>query len=219
MTEPWPVRRWTGSPSREAGEDALRADGAHVWAVELTAGDPKSRRASARAALTSILGAYACAEPTELRIAAAPCVHCGKPHGKPFLDDPAATWLRFNLSHTGELALVAVAHGREVGVDVEEIRGGRRIEGIAERRFTPAEASELRRLSGDERVAAFHRLWTRKEAYVKATGAGLVGGLGSFDALALEPPGGAAGWTFADLDAGPGMAAALALAPSLRGQD
>jgi 4'-phosphopantetheinyl transferase len=200
-------------PAAWPGEvPALKPGAAHVWSVAV--GARPGERERARAALSEVLAAYAEADPGEIRIERAACVHCGEPHGKPFLAAPAGHDLRFNLSHSGELALIAVARGREVGVDVEATRPAERAQRIADRTFTEAEAAELRSLAGPEREAAFFRLWARKEAYLKATARGFKGGLDSFDALGLEPlDGSAAGWEFADVEAGPGYAAALALAP------
>ena len=171
------------------------------------------RWSRARSGLRRVLAAYAQTEPDAITIEPAACVHCGEPHGKPYLADPPLDSLRFNLSHSGDLAVVAVARDREVGVDVEAARSGRRMEGIAARWFNATEAETLRGLGEAESEAMFYRLWARKEAYLKATAEGIAGSLASFDALRLEPPGGAGGWEFADLDVGSGYAGALALAP------
>jgi 4'-phosphopantetheinyl transferase len=172
--------------------------------------DDRRRWTRARGALRSILAAHAHAEPESIRIEPAACVKCGEPHGKPYLAEPETDGpLRFNISHSGELALVAVARGREVGVDVEALHDRRSVEGIAERWFTDAEVAELSELGEAERLAAFYRLWARKEAYLKATAEGIMAERGSFDARDPTFP----GWEFADLDAGPGYAAALAVAP------
>jgi 4'-phosphopantetheinyl transferase len=164
-------------------------------------------REDARRALREALAARLSTEPEAIRIECAPCVHCGEPHGKPYLAEPAGHDLRFNLSHTRGLAVIALAPGREVGVDVEAVRPGRRAQAIADRWFTDAEADAIR--SAEDPDAVFFRLWARKEAYLKATAEGFRGGLGSFEALTPELP----GWEFHDVDAGPGYAAALALAP------
>jgi 4'-phosphopantetheinyl transferase len=155
--------------------------------------------------LREVLASCGAGDPAELRIGRAP-------NGKPRLEQPGGGDLRFSLSHSGDLVAVAVAHGREVGVDIQETRPVGGLEAIADRRFTAAEAAELRRLGGDERLALFHRLWVRKEAYLKATGAGLRGSLASIDALAPELPG---GWELTDLDVPEGYAGALALAPKI----
>jgi 4'-phosphopantetheinyl transferase len=112
--------------------------------------------------------------------------------------------LRFNLSHTAGVALVAATAGAEVGVDVEAVRDNVDLEGVARRAFHPDEVAELLALEGDARRAAFFRLWARKEAVMKADGRG----------LSLDPAGFALpldGVTVADLDAGPAHAAAVAV--------
>lgn len=171
------------------------------------------RWSRARSGLRRVVAAYAGVEPEALSIEPAACVHCGELHGKPYLADPPLDWLRFNLSHSGDLAAVAVAHGREVGVDVEATRAGRRMEGIAGRWFNDDEAARLEGLEGPEQEELFYRLWSRKEAYLKATAEGIAGSLAAFDGLRLEPPDGAAGWEFADLEVPAGYAGALAVAP------
>jgi 4'-phosphopantetheinyl transferase len=94
------------------------------------------------------------------------------------------------------------------------MRPGRRAEGIANRWFTAEEADHVAGLDEAQAEAAFYRLWARKEAYLKATAEGMTAGLASFDALLLRPASGAApGWEFADVDAGAGYAAAVAIAP------
>ena len=187
-------------PSPWAGEP-VALDPVHVWSA------PVDGREAARRALAEMLAAHASVPVEQIRTEPAPCVHCGERHGKPYLAAPAGTDLRFNLSHTDGLALVALARGREVGVDVEAMRPGRRAQAIADRRFTPAEAAAVR--SAGDQDSLFFRLWARKEAYLKATAQGYAGGLDSIDALAPPPP----GWELHDVDAGPGYAAALALAP------
>jgi 4'-phosphopantetheinyl transferase len=144
------------------------------------------------------------------------------PHGKPRLDGGDSA-VRFNLSHSADLALIAIARGAEVGVDVEQIRPRRDLGGVARRVFTEAEREAVA-VGGD---AAFYRHWVAKEAFVKATGRGITS-LRSFEVL-LEAPGGArfnhvasdveeAGrWTLAPLDAGPEFAAAAVVeAPQAR---
>src|SRR5262245_39260742 len=81
--------------------------------------------------------------------------------------------LQFNVSHSGELALVALTVGRAVGVDVEWIRHDLDVEAIAERYFSARENAALATLAADARRDAFYACWTRKEAYIKAVGDGL----------------------------------------------
>jgi 4'-phosphopantetheinyl transferase len=163
-----------------------------------------AERADPHAYLREVLAGWTGGDPGELRIERAP-------NGKPRLEQPGDGGRRFSLSYSGGLVAVAVAHGREVGVDVQETRPVRRLQAIADRRFTPVEAAALRRLDGDERLALFHRLWVRKEAYLKATGEGLGGSLASLDALALDLP---EGWELTDLDVPEGYAGAVAVAPA-----
>lgn len=94
----------------------------------------------------------------------------GKPH---LAHPPGAPGLFFNLSHSGELALCALAQARDVGVDLEQIRPLKSWPQIAERYFSPGENEALGALSRDRAVEAFFRGWTRKEAYSKALGQGV----------------------------------------------
>lgn len=94
-------------------------------------------------------------------------------YGRPEIADRGLSWLRFNLTHTDGLAICAVARGVDVGVDVEGVdRAGQTVE-IAERFFAPAEVAALLALPAERRRARFFELWTLKEAYIKARGAGL----------------------------------------------
>jgi 4'-phosphopantetheinyl transferase len=95
------------------------------------------------------------------------------PYGKPSLDsEPSNTALRFNLSHSHELALIAVALNIEVGVDVEFTRDLNDIEQLARRFFTPDEYETVRAQKPPERDVFFFHGWTRKEALMKAEGRG-----------------------------------------------
>ncbi len=109
------------------------------------------------------------------------------PRGKPALGAGHGDCaLRFNISHSGALAVFAFARGREVGVDVEELRKVPDVEGMAARYFSPREAADLMRLPEDRRDAAFLACWTRKEAFIKALGEGLHYPLKSFE-VSIEP--------------------------------
>lgn len=100
------------------------------------------------------------------------------PNGKPELD-PACS-LRFNLSHSGDITVFAFARDLDIGVDVEKIRTLDDIEAIVERFFCPEEAQEVLACSDADRPLVFHTCWTRKEAFIKATGDGLSTALDSF---------------------------------------
>jgi 4'-phosphopantetheinyl transferase len=96
------------------------------------------------------------------------------PQGKPALSHRGtANPIRFNLSHSHGLAVLAVTREREVGVDVEKIQPERAGEAIAKRYFSVEEVEELRALPTDQQAEGFFLCWTRKEAYVKALGEGL----------------------------------------------
>jgi 4'-phosphopantetheinyl transferase len=123
--------------------------------------------------------------------------------GKPAL---SAGSLRFNASHSGEMALYAFVNDCDVGIDVEFIKGDFETEAIAERFFSTSEIEALRVLPVTEKPAGFFRCWTRKEAYIKAIGSGLSHPLDQFD-VTVEIP----GWSIIDLDVRSGYAAALAL--------
>ena len=88
--------------------------------------------------------------------------------------------VQFNLSHAGERALLAVAIGRELGVDIEEERCVD-VLGIARRYFSPSEYLALVSLPEERRVGAFYRCWTRKESFLKARGEGLAFPLSGFE--------------------------------------
>jgi 4'-phosphopantetheinyl transferase len=104
-------------------------------------------------------------------------------HGKPALGETPGSDLRFNVSHTGGLAAIALARGRDVGVDVELHRPRRRLDLLARATLTPAEHARFARLPEPARLAAFLDSWSAKESYSKLLGRGL--GL-SFDELELD---------------------------------
>jgi 4'-phosphopantetheinyl transferase len=122
----------------------------------------------ARGSLRLILAQYLNKTPDRIRFRYGP-------NGKPGLEanDIGPRW-DFNLSHSSEVGLLVVTHGRRVGVDVEKIMPSS-VDGlgIAERFFTPAEASLIRSFPADSRGDVFFRLWTRKEALLKGCGVGL----------------------------------------------
>ena len=180
----------------------MNASEVHVWRVRLgdvhglppTAGEtaraahfrfPQHRDQYLRshAALRAILRGYT-ESPLDFAIAEG---------GKPFL--PGAPHLKFNLSHSHEMALVGVALHTEVGVDVEHIRPLSDYAAMAERFFPASEAADVL----DERD--FFRRWTRIEAVLKARGVGL-------NDLGTEHTG---LWTVEEIDAGPDYFAAVAL--------
>jgi 4'-phosphopantetheinyl transferase len=102
---------------------------------------------------------------------------CHDADGKPYVDGGPP----FSLSDSGDLALIAVGNDVPIGVDIEQIRADRPVEGFAQRFFSPYEREALRPLSGEELVEAFYWCWTAKEAYLRALGVGLRRSLDSFD--------------------------------------
>lgn len=116
--------------------------------------------------LRLILSHYIGEEPGQLRFEYSQ-------HGKPFLSRGNADQLRFNLSHSHDLALLAITLDCEIGVDIERIRADIAIKEIAEIFFSPREFSSLRSLPAYLQPEAFFNCWTRKEAYLKARGEGI----------------------------------------------
>lgn len=171
-----------------------------------------------RATLRSLAAAYLGTTPLDLSFRYSK-------YGKPMLDGPFDSRfndLRFNVSHTEGLALIAFVRTHEIGIDVEKIRPQPDVRKLAERFFSLHEREALEKLSGDELQTAFFRCWTRKEAYVKARGEGLSLPLHQFDVsvaahesqalLATRPdPSEASRWILRDLPTTPGYAAALAV--------
>ncbi|MFI9552546.1 4'-phosphopantetheinyl transferase family protein [Nonomuraea endophytica] len=141
----------------------------------------------------------------------------GRPCLAPVADGPdrpgSGQGLDFNLSHSGEWALIAVApEGRRVGVDVERISPGADILELAARMYQPEEIERVRAAGAPE----FFRLWTAKEAYIKATGVGLAGLRDTRVTPAREGSAALVGsrsldgeWPVRWLDVAPGYAAAV----------
>jgi 4'-phosphopantetheinyl transferase len=187
----------TGSERRPAvpGPDEV-----HVWPVRLDAGEAAHREASrllsgdellragrfrfehdrrrfavCRAALRTILGGYLGVAPSALHLQV-------EASGKPRLDpDRHEANLSFNVSHAGERALVAVAAGPAVGVDIEPVQPRVGLDDIVARNFAPAERQALSRAAPAEWLSLFYRFWTLKEAYLKACGVGMSGALDEID--------------------------------------
>lgn len=213
-------------------------EGVHVWCAPLNPPDDVVRRyrellapdewaradrfrfdqhrrqfTVARGVLRTLLGRYLEVDPRRVEF------RYGS-HGKPELGGAlAGSDLRFNVSHSGELALYAVSRGRELGVDIELVHPMDDGMEIAERFFSAAENVVFRSLAASAREEAFFNCWTRKEAYIKAVGEGLSFPLHAFDVslapgeparlLGARDPEQAARWTLRELDPAPGYKAAL----------
>ncbi len=229
---------WNAPPQESfASLRAKLGAGVHVWKIDLARGDAgliredlndaERRKADAfvferdrrsyivsHAAKRRILGGYLGRDPRELSF------RTGE-YDKPYLDDGA---LSFNLSHSAELALLAVA-AQELGVDVERERDfgdPNSMTDIARMQFAPGEFDTWKALPDALRVRGFFLAWSRKEAFIKAIGLGLNQPLDEFE-VELHPEREARfvrfakpefredEWTLLDLDPAPGYAGALAL--------
>ncbi|HET9588162.1 MAG TPA: 4'-phosphopantetheinyl transferase superfamily protein [Anaerolineales bacterium] len=172
----------------------------------------RDRYIAAHGFLRGVLSRYLLCTPDELTFSA-------NDYGKPVL---IGHKLEFNLSHSGDFALVALTRGYKIGVDLERVRQGISSLVIARQYFSKSEIAELQGLPLDQREAAFFTCWTRKEAYIKAQGLGLSLPLESFD-VSLTPnqptilratrpdADEAARWTLRSLEIDPRYAAAVAV--------
>jgi 4'-phosphopantetheinyl transferase len=233
-----PDHIWRPAPA----EPAIARDEVHVWRASLnlpaarihelrqTLSTDELHRAEtfhflkhrqrfivARGTLRAILGRYLQLEPEQLRF-------CYSSYGKPALERGAgrSSELSFNVAHSDQLALFALALNRRIGVDLERLRANLDYEQIAEQFFSPHERSALRALPADLKPEAFFNCWTRKEAFLKARGEGLSTPLDQF-AVSLTPgeparllsnandPRKIAQWSLHELQPGLGYVGALAV--------
>ncbi|MBM4298346.1 MAG: 4'-phosphopantetheinyl transferase superfamily protein [Deltaproteobacteria bacterium] len=186
------MNHWAPPPA----ELPVLDDSVQVWAVRLDdAGvdlergrellSPEERERAARfrfdihrrrylvahIALHDILSGYLAIEPARLSF------DLGA-NGKPRLpQELGAGGVEFNLSHSNEMALLAVTRGAEVGVDIEHAREKFEFQEVAERFFTAKEVAAMRGLPAALQRQAFYKCWTSKEAFLKAKGTGLSGAL------------------------------------------
>ena len=130
--------------------------------------------------LRSILARY-------LRIPAEAIQFCYGPQGKPALDDNLhSSSIHFNLAHSGDKALFGITQLSEIGVDIEWMKAFPGIDDIALRYFSTREYSEYSQLPAGMKLRGFYNCWTRKEACLKALGAGLAYPLDKFE-VSLRP--------------------------------
>jgi 4'-phosphopantetheinyl transferase len=128
----------------------------------------RQRFMAGRGTLRTILGQYLDIAPKQVEFEY-------QPRGKPLLAAKFADQgLLFNLSHSQDLALLGISYQNQIGVDLEYIRTMSDLEGLAKRFFSAREYEYLRLLSPAQQQQIFFRYWTCKEAYLKATGDGLV---------------------------------------------
>jgi 4'-phosphopantetheinyl transferase len=170
---------------------------------------------AARGILRILLGGYVKTPPPELNFAYSE-------KGKPALASPCVgSRLAFNVSHSGDLALLGFTPLRHIGVDIEKIREDFDSAAIARRFFSSQEQIQLSSLPSHQQHQAFFRCWTRKEAFIKAIGEGLSHPLSQFDvtlndsgtvSLTTRPEAAQAErWWLQSVDAGAGYAAAFAV--------
>jgi len=226
---------WRAGPASE-----LRPSDIHVWRVELNPPPALEQRyrmilaedelvragrfhferdrrrfTTARGALRVILSQYLESNPGQIKF-------LYEPAGKPYL--PGAQNkpdLRFNVSHSGELALIGVCLGQSLGIDIEFKDADHATLEVARRFFAPEEIAAVEAAPAESRGEVFFAIWTMKEAYIKARGEGVALGLATF-AVAAGPARNARllrsshgvdetkRWKFWTIDAGPAYAAALA---------
>ena len=184
-----PDTRWEASPL----PSHLSANEIHIWRVSLhppsslfptlwSMLDQKEQQraqrfkftkhqdafVSARSALRIILSRYLNLAPENLKIDV-------EPHGKPYLLAPSVSPpLSFNIAHSESLALLAVSLNRQVGIDLEHHRSNVHYVSLLNRICSLQEKSSLSTLLPEQQKSAFFSCWTRKEAYVKALGKGLL---------------------------------------------
>ena len=190
-----------------SSDEATRAARYHFLA-------DRQRFVAARALLRTILGGYLATDPQRLTFAYSE-------KEKPSLGRAHAdSGITFNVSHSGGSALLAFSQRREIGVDVEQVRRDFDVEAIARRFFSVHEQGQLAALPNEEKFESFFRCWTRKEAFIKATGEGLSLPLHQFD-VSVAPGNSdallstrsdhseAALWSLREIPVAPGYVAAL----------
>ena len=183
-------------PSKESGplEGVLSAEERDQCARFVRPADRARCRAS-RASLRLVLARYLRRDPRALPISAGTS-------GKPRLDGADGS-IQFNVSHAGDLALIAVSRGLRVGIDVERVRQVTDLDAILDGFFSAQETAWLRSRGDDERTRAFFLLWTRREAAAKALGTGLFDCFARFALPVSDHAGSGFRVELADAPAGP----------------
>jgi len=191
----------------------LANDDIHVWLLVLDpALKPREVTTAAHSLLKKLLMRYA-------DLDRAPEIARSE-RGKPYA--PTLAGIDFNLSHARDHVLIAIARAQPLGIDLERIDREIRIEDLARRYFSSTEAEALETLPAELRLPAFLRLWTSKEAVLKALGAGISFGLEKVS-FALDAVGNPTGlldiapeagprekWQIASLEPAPGFLGAIA---------
>lgn len=131
--------------------------------------DDQQKWLFARAMLRRVLSSYLSCAPLDMTFEI-------NSHGKPFVRDSD---VKFNLSHAGDCVLIGVTLQYDIGVDIEKARENKNILALSKRFFSSSEYLAIQ--AAENPQAAFYRGWTRKEAFIKATGLGLSFGLSNFE--------------------------------------
>lgn len=196
--------------------ELLLAPDERARADRLIARQVRSRFVAGRGLLRRILGSYLKVEPGRLTLKT-------NQYGKPYLPErPGGQRLQFNLSHSADLAILALTEDCEVGIDLEQMRDDLPFQDMARQFFSRQEQRDLFSLPAEQQLASFYRCWTRKEAYLKGCGSGFSQSSVFCDVSLLpgQPPalltdradpGQPSRWSLTDLEAPPGFCAALAL--------
>ena len=169
-----PHQKWAALEAVLDGEERARAARSHF---------ERNRRAyvAAHALVRHMLAHFAGCEAGAWRFAA-------KEHGKPYIADPLPSLpLRFNLTHTDHMAAVAVTLAGDVGIDAKSLDRITPDFVIADDCFAAEEVAALHALTGDAIGEHFIRLWTLKEAFIKAIGKGLSQPLSDFAFVSVDP--------------------------------
>lgn len=138
----------------------------------------KKRFIATRSALRQLLGVYLGIAPDKIEFGY-------DEYEKPFLKTANSLALQFNLSHSEDIAVYAFTLEHPIGIDIEKIQPTFS-QGVAERFFSPKENEALKHLSTREQVVGFYRLWSRKEALIKAIGKGLSLPLSTFSVSIVD---------------------------------
>lgn len=186
----WPGPAGLPLPERERAARFLRTEAGHRWVAS-------------RWVLRKVLARYLDKVPETIALVA-------EEGGKPRLAD-ASSSLRFNLSHSGAVALVAVCENREVGVDVEEIEPAHDLIALAERALPPDAAAAVATAAPADRAVVFHQAWARHEARLKCLGIGLASDRFHPSPGGSEDKGNNDGVVLVDLGVDPSYAAAVAV--------
>ncbi|MEV6025279.1 4'-phosphopantetheinyl transferase superfamily protein [Streptomyces sp. NPDC052036] len=195
-----PVQVWCAAVGGEGGpERAADLGMLHASEVDrmrrILPEDERAAYVAGRALVRHVLAAQLQMTPEESVIVAGG-------GGRPRLVGPRNRGVDFSLSHSSGLVAVAVSTTACVGIDIEQLLPGRPFEEIARRFFAPEERALWARTHCADRLRTWYRIWTRREAYVKATGDGLRG-------IGREHPGRGSGWDTVPLDPAPGYVGSL----------